>query len=87
MTGLEPVLDLVDRLAGDVGRARRRATAETSLAYALDRIAGDVESLDLMLRPCAGELHRRRGMPVDDAIALVDRRHQTLAGLLGKKAA
>lgn len=83
---VEPVLDLVDRLAGDVGRARRRVDAESSLMFTIDRVAGGLELLDAMLRPSAGELVRR-GMPVDDAIELVDRRAGTLAGLLGKKAA
>ena len=78
----------VDELATDVGRLRRRLTldADSSAAHALDRIAGHVESLDLMLHPSAGDLVRR-GAGVDAALREVDARLGRLRRVLGMKAA
>lgn len=78
----EAVLDLVDRIAADVGRARRRVDRKSSLAFTLDRIAASMEGLDSMVRASAGELHRR-GVPVDEAVAIVDQEGSQLRTALG----
>ena len=77
----------VDELATDVGRLRRRLAleADSSASHTLDRIAGHVESLDLMLRPSAGDLVRR-GAGVDAALREVDARIGRLRRVLGMKA-
>jgi len=83
---VEALWGRVDELAADVGRLRRTLNAEqgTSLAWTLNRLAGHVESLDLMLRPSAGDLVRCGASP-DTALDVVDGRVSRLRSLLGTR--
>jgi hypothetical protein len=84
------LLDRVDLLAADVGRLRRRVEPESSLAHLVDRIGRHVETLDLMLRPCAAALAPElfgicgdEALAIDEALAWVDARARTMRSLLG----
>jgi hypothetical protein len=81
---VEALWTRLDELAADIGRLRRRLDLEpeSSAWFALDRITGHVESLDLMLRPSAGDLVRC-GAGVEAALRDVDARASALRRLLG----
>jgi hypothetical protein len=59
----------VHELAGDVGRLRRRVSADTVGAYLADRIAGHVEAIATMLEPTAAELAATWAPGDDEAVA------------------
>jgi len=90
------VRGLVDAIATDVGRLRRRyqaiagAEAWTS-SWTIDRIASHVETLDIVLRPSAAELALAAFPGDDDAIAAaiehVDREAARIRRLLHNPAA
>lgn len=95
MTALQAraLLGQLDALAGDVGRLRRRLASDVAWSggYIVDRIATAVESIDLMLRPSAGELAgdevaagADEAAAVTRALTTVDRRSTKLRGLLGE---
>jgi hypothetical protein len=69
-------------LAADVGRLRRRVDPDGYDAVLLARIAGHVDALDAIHEPTAAD-RVRAGIPVDDALELVDQRAQELERLLG----
>ena len=87
----DALLGSVWDLAGDVGRLRRRCEPGSSLEHAADRLAGHVESLDLMLRPSAAELVAWNAPGddevVDEALRIVDERWRALQSRLGRKIA
>jgi hypothetical protein len=72
------VADLVD----DIGRLRRRLARDEDLAHLLERIAFNVETLAHLFEPAAAELVAG-GMPVERAIAEVDRRYERIRRQLG----
>ena len=80
----------VDELAADLGRLRRRLEPGSSLAYLGERLAGQVETLDVMLRPSAGQLvswtFPEDAETVEAAIEQVDRERARIRQLLGWKA-
>jgi hypothetical protein len=85
------ILDRVDLLAADIGRLRRRSCRSDESwpgGYLVDRLAANLQSLDLMLRPSAAELAAGAapgdGIAVTEAIAAVDARARELARLLGE---
>jgi hypothetical protein len=85
------LLARVEALAEDVGRLRRRSTSTGWDAHILDRVAGHVETLDLILSPTAGEVYRaNRRFGAGDELALdcaledVGNRAARLRSLLGE---
>jgi hypothetical protein len=66
----------LDLLADDIGRLRRCVDPESSLGYTVDRIAGHIGAIHLIVHPSAGELAAQTapGDPaaIDEAIRLVD---------------
>lgn len=72
----------IDLLADDVGRLRRGLDPGSSLRHAADRLAGNLESLDLMFGASAGELVAwyAPGDPeaVDAALEIIDARARVL---------
>lgn len=83
--------DRVWELAGDVGRLQRRfASSDDELsAYLAARIAAHVSSIDLMLRPTAGELVAWNAPgddeAVEEALRLVDEHWRQLQTRLGAR--
>ena len=76
----------LDDLAEDVGRVRRRVEPETSLAWTLNRIAGHIQSVVLMVEPCAAEIAAwtpEDEQAVEEAIREVDAKHRRLRERLG----
>ena len=71
-------IELVSRLADDLGRLRRMGQE----GHVIDRLCWTVESLDALLRPTAGLLHRV-GVPVVEALRVVDRERAVLRDKLG----
>ena len=81
----------IDELAAEVGRLRRRAEPESSLAHLADRLVGHVESLAAMVEPSAAELVAWTA-PGDDeavieALRIVDDRRARLRVRLGYREA
>lgn len=85
-------------LARDIGRLRKRLAPapESSLAFALARIAGHVDALEAGLGPTAAELaheyvlitgRRAEDVAIEEALAVVDRRTREFRALLGEAAA
>jgi hypothetical protein len=72
----------IDAIAVEAGRLRRLAKPETSLFFAVDRLADHVESLDAMLAPCAAESCKEYG--VEQALLFVDGRSAHLRSLLAR---
>lgn len=72
----------IDQLADDVGRLRRIAKPESSLAHLADRLATHVEDLDCVTILTAGELVAL-GVRVDDALAASDAHRDRLRRKLG----
>ena len=81
---MSAILYQLEEIAADVGRLRRRAEPETSIAYALERIADRVESIDSIVCFSAGQLVAE-GEAVERAVELVDVRARQLRTLLGEK--
>lgn len=79
---LRALLGRVEAIAGDVGRLRRRDLGTGG--YIVDRLAGNVESLDAAIFVSAGELVRE-GATVEEALELVDGRSRRLRRLLGER--
>jgi hypothetical protein len=85
---------LVDCLAADIGRLRRRVCNDVYAVLLVERIASSVEIVDALLGPTAADLYREYfTYSLDDEVAVecaledVDRREQHLRRLLGVKAA
>lgn len=74
----EPALNRLFLIADDVGRLRRLGVEH----YALERMAHNLDSLDAMLRPSAGQLVRE-GLSVHDALGVVDRQRAALLWKVG----
>lgn len=95
MAGTQHVQARIDQLADDVGRLRRRAEPDSSLWWLADRLAVNLDCLDAMLNVPASEVARwyvPAGAPgfdaaVDEAIRLVDERHDALHARMGTVAA
>jgi hypothetical protein len=88
---LQPILDVVDELARDVGTLRRRFASNGDAwtgAYIADRLAANIEAVDVMLQPSAAELAAivAPGDPdaIDAALEHVARRSRELRRQLGK---
>ena len=90
------LLELVEGLAADVGRLRRRFASNGdawSGSYVADRVAGHVETLDAWFHASAAEIYRddvfggaTEEEAVQHALAVVDKRARTIRGLLGESA-
>jgi hypothetical protein len=85
---------LIDRLADDIGRLRRRVEADLYTVELFERIAFTVDLLDSLLQPTAAAIYRqsvRNGVEDEPALqrALEDvgRRQRVLRRLLGEKVA
>ena len=71
---LQALVYQTETLAADIGRLRRRTpNTDQYGSELLRRIAGRVETLDLILQPCAAELIQA-GWTVGEALAEVDLR-------------
>lgn len=84
----------VDAIAADVGRLRRRFASNPDAwtgGYIADRIAGNLQTLDAMMRPTAAELvawtFPGDEEAVEAALEVVDKRDEDLRRLLGDAAA
>lgn len=71
------IRERIDDLAGDIGRLRKRLPEDDELGgWILDRIAGHVETLQLMHTPSAAELaagaYPGDAQAIEAAIATVD---------------
>lgn len=93
-TEQQALLNTIRLIAADIGRLRRVTPEDTSAWWALDRIASNVEGLDNILQPSAGELYREYvlvcgdhdDIAVTEALRVVDARVRSLRELLGVKA-
>lgn len=84
-----PPASHLDQIAQDIGRLRRTTEPNTSAWWALDRIASNLEWIDLNTRPSAGQLYHQylaiSGNPqvsIEEALRTVDRRAAKLRELL-----
>ena len=72
----------LNELAADIGRLRRRYPGD----HIIERAANHVETLALMLEPCAAQLAAVSAPgdddAIDEAIRVVDDRHRQLRHLL-----
>lgn len=82
----------LDELAAVVGRLRRRVEGDAYAEHLVDWLAGDVDVLDSMMRPSAGEIcaaNIRFGADEDEAVVAavsdVDDRVRHLRSLLREK--
>jgi hypothetical protein len=75
----------IEAAARDLGRLRRRVNLEHGdyASHLVERVGNCVETIDALVWPTAGELHRR-GLSVDEALHRADARAAKLRGLLGK---
>ena len=79
----------IDQAARDIGRLRRTTPPNTSAWWALDRIAHNLELIDLQLNPSAGELYPEylaisgdHELSLEEALRAVDKRARELRELL-----
>jgi hypothetical protein len=82
----------LERLARDVGCLRRRTDPEAPTYFLVERIADSVESLDVMVFPCAAELRVEflgisgdDGLSTEEALRIADDRRARLRRLLGRE--
>src|SRR5262245_45827923 len=88
------LLAMVEAIAEDVGRLRRRFASNESAwtgVYLVERLAGNVESLDVMISTPAAELYRDflaycgdEELALEESLAVVDRRAAELRRLLAE---
>lgn len=89
--GVHAVRLRIDEIAREVGRLRRNMKPDSSLAYCTDRLAGYVETLDIMLSLSAAELYPLflvecgdDQVALEESLAVVDARAVELRRLLGE---
>jgi hypothetical protein len=68
-SGLLALRGVAEEIAKGVGRLRRQLGSDN---YAVERLAASAATLDALVRPTAGELVRRAGLSVEDALDLTD---------------
>ena len=72
----------ISETAREVGRLRRFAEPDSSLAYLADRIASRLEGLWLGEAATAGDYYRA-GLDIEDALEIVDRHVDDLRARMG----
>jgi hypothetical protein len=89
------LLERFESIAEDLGRLRGRFDSNGDAwtgVYLVERLAGNVEALDVMLHPSAAELYRDflaycgdDKVALEESLAVVDRRAARLRRLLGER--